>query len=242
VSKLRLAAWPALAAVWFAGCGGCREAERPVAAPAPSAAAPAAELRRDVGQAAPAPEDGVRRVVFLGDSLTAGLGLEEEQAFPARVAELLRERGKEIHAINAGVSGDTSAGGLARLDWLLRQDPDVVVVELGANDGLRGQPAANTEANLRQIATRVRAAGAHVLLVGLQVPPNYGPQYAREFAEIYPKLAAELDLPLVPFLLEGVGGDPALNLPDGIHPTAAGHERVAATVLPYLESVLAKLD
>lgn len=228
------------AACWLAGCGGCREAEPPAAAPA-AAGAPAAELRRDGTPTAPA-LDAAPRVVFLGDSLTAGLGLEEDQAFPARLAELLRERGTRIHAINAGVSGDTSAGGLARLEWLLRQEPDVVVVELGANDGLRGQPAANTEANLRKIAARVRAAGAEVLLVGIQVPPNYGPQYAREFAEIYPKLAKELGVPLVPFLLEGVAGDPALNLPDGIHPTADGHERVAATVLPYLEGVLAKLN
>ena len=179
-------------------------------------------------------------VVFLGDSLTAGLGLSAEEAWPTLLDDQLATAGTPIRAVNAGVSGDTSAGGLRRLAWLLRQRPDVVVVELGANDGLRGQPVTGVEANLRQIVERSRAAGARVLLVGLRVPPSLGGDYARQFADLYPRLARELDVPLVPFLLEGVAGDPNLNLPDGIHPNAEGQRRVAAVVRPHLERLLAE--
>jgi len=179
-------------------------------------------------------------VVFLGDSLTAGLGLSAEEAWPTLLTEQLADAGMPIRAVNAGVSGDTSAGGLRRLDWLLRQRPDVVVVELGANDGLRGQPLGGVETNLRTIVERSRAAGARVLLLGLRVPPSLGGDYARQFAELYPRLARELDVPLVPFLLEGVAGDPDLNLPDGIHPNADGQRRVAAVVRPHLERLLAE--
>ena len=179
-------------------------------------------------------------VVFLGDSLTAGLGLAEEEAFPARVAARAAAAGRPIRVVNAGVSGDTSAGGLARLDWLLRQRPDLLVVELGANDGLRGLPVEMTAANLRAIVTRAREAGVRVLLVGIQVPPNYGPDYARRFAAIFPELAGELEVPLLPFLLEGVAGVPELNLPDGIHPTAEGHERLAENVMPHLDALLSE--
>ncbi len=178
-------------------------------------------------------------VVFLGDSLTAGFGLGEEEAYPALVGAALAAEGRPVRVVNAGVSGDTSAGGLARLDWVLRLDPVVVVVELGPNDGLRGLPLAATEANLRRIVERIEAAGARVLLVGLLIPPNYGPDYAGRFAAIYPRLAAELDVPLVPFLLDGVGGEPDLNLVDGIHPNAAGHRRLAENVLPHLRPLLA---
>lgn len=178
------------------------------------------------------------RVVFLGDSLTAGYGLSESETFAARVAELLAAEGTPIEAINAGVSGDTSAGGLARLDWVLRQRPDVLVVELGPNDGLRGLPLDATEENLREVIHRGREAGARVLLVGLRIPPNYGPEYADRFRDLYPRLAEELDVPLVPFLLAGVGGEPELNLPDGLHPNAEGHRRLAATVLPHLRPLV----
>ena len=180
-------------------------------------------------------------VVFLGDSLTAGLGLASEEAWPTLLTEELERAGSPIRAVNAGVSGDTSAGGLRRLAWLLRQRPDVVVVELGANDGLRGQPLAGVESNLRQIIATSRAAGARVLLLGLRVPPSLGGDYARQFAELYPRLARELDVPLVPFLLEGVAGDPDLNLPDGIHPNAEGQKRVAEVVRPHLERLLGEM-
>ncbi len=182
----------------------------------------------------------VRRVVFLGDSLTAGYGLGEEQAYPALLGEMLAAEGAPVRVVNAGVSGDTSAGGLSRLDWILRQKPDAVVVELGPNDGLRGLPLEMTEKNLREIVTRCRAAGARVLLVGMQIPPNYGPDYAGAFRDLYPRLAEELGVPLVPFLLAGVGGEPDLNLPDGLHPNAEGHRIVARNVLPYLREVLAE--
>ena len=210
------------------------------ASPTPRAVEPSAVDRAaaDASPTAAAPATGAPVVVFLGDSLTAGLGLGAEQAFPALVAAELAERGLPIRAVNAGVSGDTSAGGLRRVDWLLRQHPDVVVVALGANDALRGQPVAGIEANLREIVTRARAAGARVLLVGIQVPPSYGDDYARAFAAVYPRLAGELGVPLLPFLLEGVGGDPDLNLADGIHPNEEGHRRVAALVTSHLEPLV----
>ncbi len=181
------------------------------------------------------------RVVFLGDSLTAGYTLEESEAFPARAGALLEEAGIAIQVVNAGVSGDTSAGGLRRLSWVLRQKPDLLVVELGANDGLRGLPLESTLENLRQIIERAQAAGAEVLLLGMKIPPNYGPDYAQGFADIFPRLAEETHVSLVPFLLEGVGGHEKLNLPDGIHPTAEGHARVAKTLLPYLREAVAGL-
>lgn len=181
-------------------------------------------------------------VVFLGDSLTAGFGLAEDQAFPARVAERLADSGLEIRAVNAGVSGDTSAGGLRRLDWLLRQEPDLIVVGLGANDGLRGQPPEATEANLREIVETLQAADVEVLLLGMKIPPSYGASYFERFEEIYPRLAERYQVDLVPFLLEGVAAQPELNLADGIHPNAEGHRRVAATVAPFVESILNRVQ
>ena len=177
-------------------------------------------------------------VVFLGDSLSAGFGVDGDQAFPARLRSMLAEERCSFRLVNAGVSGDTSAGGRARIEWLLRQKPDVVVVELGGNDGLRGQPLAGIEDNLRVILRAAKAAGAKVLLTGMRIPPSYGPEYSGGFAAIYPGLARQESVLLVPFLLEGVAGDPELNQPDGIHPTPEGHRRVAATVAPYLRSLL----
>lgn len=208
----------------------CRSQEPPPA-PAPPASAPVA------GDTQPAQAAGPR-VVFLGDSLTAGLGLSEEQAYPALLAGRLAQRGQPIQALNAGVSGDTTAGGLRRLDWLLRQQPSIIVVGLGANDALRGLPLSEIESNLRQIVTKSQQAGAQVLLLGMQIPPNYGPDYARGFADLYPRISKETKVALVPFLLAGVGGEAALNQADGIHPTAAGQEKVADNVLPYLLPLL----
>ncbi|HET9226860.1 MAG TPA: arylesterase, partial [Thermoanaerobaculia bacterium] len=135
-------------------------------------------------------------VVFLGDSLTAGFGLGAEQAYPLLVEKKLEEQGIALKVVNAGVSGDTTAGGLARLDWLLSQKPDVVVVGLGGNDGLRGLPLEQAERNLREIVRRSKEAGARVLLLGMQIPPNYGPEYAQGFADMYPRIAKEMDIPL----------------------------------------------
>ena len=181
------------------------------------------------------------RVVFLGDSLTAGLSLEESQAFPALVGDALRRDGLDVEVVNAGVSGDTSAGGLRRLDWLLRQKPDLMVVELGANDGLRGLPVSETEANLRSILERIHAAGSEVLLLGMQIPSNYGPEYTERFAAVFPQLAKELHVELMPFLLDGVALDPDLNLSDGIHPNPAGHRKIADHLLPFVEPMVRSL-
>jgi acyl-CoA thioesterase-1 len=178
-------------------------------------------------------------VVFLGDSLTAGLGLEEAEAYPALLGTRLAAQGQPIRVINAGVSGDTTAGGLRRLDWLLRQKPDIVVVGLGANDALRGAAPEEIERNLREILSRSRAAGARVLLLGMMIPPNYGPDYAGRFSALYLRISREMGVPLVPFLLDGVGGIPELNQADGIHPTAVGHQKVADNVYPYLWKLLA---
>jgi acyl-CoA thioesterase I len=188
--------------------------------------------------AAASPASAPPVVVFLGDSLTAGLGLAAEQAYPALVESRLAAAGTPIRAVNAGVSGDTSAGGLRRLAWLLRQRPDVVVVELGANDALRGQPVAGIEANLREIVEQARDGGARVLLVGLRIPPNYGEDYAESFAAVFPRVADDLDVPLLPVLLEGVAGRAELNLADGIHPNATGHQRVAELMADHLQPLL----
>jgi len=181
---------------------------------------------------------GLPFVMFLGDSITAGYGLAGEDAFPALVERSLEAEGLAIRMVNAGVSGDTTSGGLGRLDWLLRQEPYLIVVELGANDGLRGLPLEMIEKNLRQIITRCRESGARVLLTGMRIPPSYGPEYSEGFAAIFPRLADEMSVPLIPFLLEGVAGNPSLNLPDGIHPTAEGHAIVAATVSRAIEVIL----
>lgn len=212
-------------------------------APAPSPSEPPAADPTPPPPASAVPEgdEDVPLVVFLGDSLTAGYGLDEDHAYPAVVAERLAAEGTPVRVVNAGVSGDTTAGGLSRLDWLLRQRPDVLVVSLGGNDALRALEVGMTEENLRAIVRRSRAAGARVLLTGMLAPPNYGPEYTEKFKEIFPRLAADLDVPLVPFLLEGVGGDPELNQSDGIHPTAEGQRRVAELVLPYLKEVLGEL-
>jgi acyl-CoA thioesterase-1 len=222
-------------ALWACGAQAPGDAPRvshravPVSNPAPAA--------RPAVPVSPAPVPAAPLVVFLGDSLTAGLGLNESQAYPALLGQQLQEEGKAIRVVNAGVSGDTTAGGLSRIGWILGQHPDLVVVGLGANDGLRGLPLTEVETNLREIIRRARAAGARVLLLGMRIPPNYGP-YAEQFTALYPKLAKELNVPLVPFLLDKVGGIRSLNQADGIHPTAKGQEILAKNVRPYLEEML----
>ena len=223
-----------LLAVILLGCGSPGEQSSTAAAP-PLASPPAATTAPDPDREEAA---DLPLVVFLGDSLTAGLGLSEDQAFPAVLERRLAQEESPARIVNAGVSGDTSAGGLRRLSWLMRQQPDVLVVGLGVNDGLRGQPVAATEENLRQIVREAQALGARVLLLGQQIPPSYGPDYAAAFEGLYARIAAEEGVVLVPFLLEGVGGRPELNLPDGVHPTAEGHAVLAETVLPYLRPLL----
>jgi acyl-CoA thioesterase-1 len=179
-------------------------------------------------------------VAFLGDSLTSGWRLPESEAWPARLGEDLRRRGHAVRVLNAGVSGETAAEGLARLDGVLGRRPDVLVVALGINDGLRGLPVADTEAALRAILDRARAAGVPVLLVGMRIAPD--DERARRFNDLYPRLAAELRLPWVPDLRAPVVGRPELLFPDGLHPNAAGHERLAEAVRPVLEQLLAERD
>jgi len=179
-------------------------------------------------------------IVALGDSLTAGLGLLADEAYPALLEERLRHEGYRYRVVNAGVSGDTTAGGLRRVDWVLRTRPAIVIVALGANDGLRHQSVAATRDNLVAIVRRLRAAGADVLLAGARVPPNYGDDYGRAFAGVFPDVARATGVPLMPFLLDGVAGDGRLNQPDGIHPTAEGQRLIADRLWPYLKPLLRK--
>jgi len=215
---------------------GCARDEGAV--PEPKAAVATAAER----PVAAAGEQALPRVLFLGDSLTAGFGLSEAEAFPALIDDALRERGWDVDVVNGGVSGDTTAGGLSRLPWLLRQSPDIVVVELGANDGLRGLPLAGTAENLGKIVRAAHDAGAEVLLVGMRLPPNYGATYAQDFEAVFNRIAAELEVVYMPFLLEDVGGVAELNLPDGIHPNADGHRIVASNLLPFVEQLLERLE
>lgn len=184
------------------------------------------------------PADSERVIVTLGDSLTAGFGVAPEEAWPALVEVRLRREGYPYRVVNAGVSGDTTAGGLRRVDWVLRRRPEVAVVALGANDGLRGQPVEAMRANLVAIVERLRDGGARVLLAGMQVPPNYGTDYARAFRAVFPEVARRTGAALMPFLLEGVAADPRLNQADGIHPTAAGHRTIAERLWPHLVPLL----
>lgn len=197
---------------------------------------------KEPGDALPPSSLGADRptVVFLGTSLTAGLGLEPEQAYPALIQRKIDSSGLDYRVVNAGVSGETSAGARRRIDWLFRQPAAVLVVETGANDGLRGLPPDSLRANIQAVLDQARSLrpAPKVVLVGMRVPPNYGQAYSQQFRAIYPELAAANDAELVPFLLEGVGGIAALNQPDGIHPTAAGQRAMAETVWRVLERVL----
>ena len=181
-----------------------------------------------------------KTVIFFGDSLTAGLGLDPDEAFPALIQKKIDAAGVSAHVINAGLSGETSAGGLRRLNWILREKADVFILELGANDGLRGIAPEVTRKNLQAIIDQVRQKYPDTVIViaGMQLPTNLGPDYTKKFAALFPELAASNHLPLIPFLLAGVGGDPSLNQGDGMHPTAEGDEIVADTVWKTLKPLL----
>lgn len=181
-----------------------------------------------------------RTIIFFGDSLTAGSGLDPDEAFPALIQRKLDEAGRPWRVVNAGLSGETTAGGLRRLDWILRQPVDIFVIELGGNDGLRGIPPEISRSNLQTIIERIRTRHPRVkvVLAGMQMPPNMGPDYTRLFAAMYPDLAEKNKAVLIPFLLEGVGGVASLNQADGIHPTAEGHRIVAETVWRTLQPLL----
>src|SRR4051794_12312714 len=181
-----------------------------------------------------------KTVVFLGDSLSAGFGVKPAEAFPALVGEKIREAGLPYQVENAGLSGDTTAGGLRRIDWLLQRKIDVLVIELGGNDGLRGLPVNAVKANLQAIIDKAKAKTPEVKIViaGMQIPPNLGADYATQFQRVYGEVAQANNATLIPFLLEGVGGLRELNQPDMIHPTAAGHRKVAEVVWRTLEPIL----
>ena len=181
-----------------------------------------------------------RVIAVLGDSLTAGLGVAPDDAYPALLEARLKREDYDYRVVNAGVSGDTSAGGLRRLDWVLKLKPDVVIVALGANDGLRGQSVAQLHDNLVAIVQKAQKAGARVLLAGMRMPPNYGAAYTREFAAVFPEVARRTNVPLVPFLLEGVAAEVRLNQGDGIHPNAEGQRLIAEHVWPHLRPLLVK--
>jgi acyl-CoA thioesterase I len=185
-------------------------------------------------------EDPVR-IVALGDSLTAGFGLARQDAFPAKLEAALRQKGIAVAIENAGVSGDTTAGGLARLDWSVPEGTDAVILELGANDALRGLDPKAARTALETIVKRLKARRIAVLLAGMLAPRNLGADYARAFDPIYPELAKTYDLVLYPFFLDGVAADRALNQGDGLHPTAAGVDAIVARILPKVEELIAKV-
>jgi acyl-CoA thioesterase I len=179
-------------------------------------------------------------IMFYGTSLTAGLGLEQEQAYPALIQKKIDSLDLPYQVVNAGLSGETTAGGRSRLDWVLNQDVDVFVLELGANDGLRGVPVEESKRNLQAIIDAVREnnPGVKIIIAGMQMPPNFGPEYTRAFSNMFPELAEENDVLLIPFILENVGGIPELNQRDGIHPTAEGQRIMAETVWSVLKPEL----
>jgi len=217
------------------GIGACQRdpgnREPDATASAPAAAAPVAD--------APA-SPGRPRVVALGDSLTAGLGLTPEIAWPALVQQKITAAGLDAEVVNAGVSGDTTAGGLRRLDWALDGDVKVLVLELGANDGLRGLPVDKMRDNLSRMIAMAKARGITVLLCGMEAPPNFGPQYTRDFRQAFVAVAREHDVAFIPFMLAGVAGDAALNQADGIHPNEEGTRRVADLIWQSLQPLLTR--
>ena len=179
------------------------------------------------------------RILVLGDSLTEGYGVSAQQAFPSLLEKKLNlefssDKNNTYEIINAGISGSTSSGGVSRIEWLLKSKPDFLILALGGNDGLRGVPVEETKNNLEKIILAAKSKDIPTLLAGMKMPPNYGIEYTREFSKLFEDLANQEDVPLIPFLLEGVGGNPAMNLPDRIHPNPAGHQKIAQTVYQNL--------
>ena len=211
-----------LLAAWLTSCSGSTEKKE-------------AEEGKQVVDTTPK-----KTILFFGNSLTAGYGIDPEESFAGRTQSRLDSLKKEYRVINGGLSGETTAGGLSRLDWFLEEEPYLFVLELGGNDGLRGIALTETKKNLLAIVDKVRAKypNTKIILAGMQIPPNMGQEYTEEFKAIYPAVAKEKNIELIPFLLEGVAGDPDLNLPDGIHPTAEGHRLVMETLWPYISKAL----
>lgn len=223
-----------LAAMPLVLAAGCAQPDGPAADAAERGTAGSVERQ------VPVAADVRPRIVFLGDSLTAGLGLPRPQSVPALIQSRLEQSDYRYEVINAGVSGDTSAGGLSRLDWSLEGDVDVLVVELGANDGLRGLPVAQLRRNLSEIISRAQSRGIMVLLTGMEAPPNYGAAYTTEFRQVFRDLAREYKVAFIPFYLDGVAGISNLNQGDGIHPNAEGSRIIEQTIWRALEPMLDK--
>ncbi len=220
------------ASLFVAACG--NQAPASTADSAPSTSAPATPTA--------APAVNRPRIVFLGDSLTAGLGLDQAQSFPALIGQRLASEGYAYEIVNAGVSGDTSAGGLRRLDWSLDGNVAVLVVALGANDGLRGLAPVEMKKNLAAVLERATSKGVTIVLAGMEAPPNFGAEYTRQFRSVYTDLAQQYRVRFIPFLLQGVAGEASLNQADGIHPNARGAQMVADLVWAELKPVLARLN
>lgn len=234
-----------LSVLWLVGCGPDRSNQTDVSdEPADTVAtdtASRAQDRADTDVQTREVEDAALHVLVVGNSIAAGYGLDSEQAFPAHLQEKADRAGYDVHVTNAGLSGETTAGGLRRLPWLLRTPVDIVVLELGGNDGLRGIDPSTTQQNLSAMVdtTLARYPEAEVLLAGMQVPPNLGQEYTDQFRQVFPAVAEARDaVTLIPFVLEGVAGEPDLNQPDGIHPTAEGQAIVAENVWEYLQPIL----
>jgi len=225
-----LRAFVVVVGVTAAACSQSESVTTPRVAAAP-AAVPAA------AQVAARP-----RIIFLGDSLTAGYGLDLEQSVPSLIQKHLDAEGYKYEVVNAGVSGDTSAGGLRRLEWSLDGDVRILVIELGANDGLRGLPVAGMKQNLKTIIGKARDRGIEVLLTGMEAPPNYGPLYTAEFRQVFRDLADDHGVVFVPFYLDGVAGNPSLNIADGMHPNPAGARIVEANLWQALRPMLRRQD
>lgn len=226
-----------LAGIVAVGCGG--DSEPVASAPPASTGSGDAAARARAPEALPA--DSRPRIIILGDSLTAGLGLDIEKSFPSLIQEQLTRGGYDYQVVNAGVSGDTSAGGLRRLDWAMADgDPRILVVALGGNDGLRGLPPEQLEQNLAAIIERAQKRDLRVILAGMEAPPNFGADYTARFRGVYPALAKRYNVALVPFLLDGVAGNAALNQADGIHPNERGAQLVADLVWKALEPAVAQ--
>ncbi|MCW5967506.1 MAG: arylesterase [Blastocatellales bacterium] len=217
----------------FSAISGCRSD-----APIESAAAPAPVASHDNPESSQPDLTDAPVIVAFGDSLTAGYGLPESQSYPARLQRLLLERGYRYRVINAGVSGDTSAGGVRRIDWALTGDVRILILELGGNDALRGQPPAELKKNLAAIIEKARQQNVRVIIAGMEAPPNLGPDYTREFRSVFRDLSREYNAPLIPFFLDRVGGVEQLNQPDGIHPNEKGTEIVVENVFRVLEPLL----
>ena len=179
-------------------------------------------------------------IVAMGDSLTEGLGVPEEKTYPALLQKTLRDKGYDYRVVNAGISGETSSGARSRMDWVLRMKPDIIILETGANDGLRGLDPELIRRNIREMVDAFSSEGIVVVLAGMKIFPNLGPAYSKTFADVYTDVGGDNDVILIPFFLEGVAGVPKMNQPDGIHPTADGYARVVENILPYVTEAIVR--